>query len=383
MEYVDRRCEQRLQDDLSADNPCEPRGVLTSRVGFELELLAPPGSSRRELALALAERFGGMARPTFHADAEPSKVPGMDLFHHLTPAFEVLDSYGELRCTLVDDVTLVTDLDAHAPAEPGWYRIVSDDARILRLVARHCDPGAPLDRCLQPIADLFGVHIEHKDEFVRVNDDHGATIAIGAPLPGERHRTCEIVTPPFQTQHAARLEELLGPARKLGFTIPTEAAAHVHFDAPPLRDPTGLRNLVRLVFPRHAQLRWMVQTNPRCHGLGSLPASLVEVVEDQAFLDASWDQAQRLLGRLNLSKYADLNLRNLVQPPPGKDTIEWRILPGALHAEPVIEGARLFEAILRRAQTGAAPDRLNAPVPPGPEGVRAFLAEIGLADSWA
>jgi hypothetical protein len=38
---------------------------------------------------------------------EPSLVPGLGRFLHLTQGFEVRRGDGELLCTLVDDVTLL------------------------------------------------------------------------------------------------------------------------------------------------------------------------------------------------------------------------------------------------------------------------------------
>jgi hypothetical protein len=352
--------------------------LLNARIGFELELLAPRGSSRRQLAFAIAEALAGSVRNSFHLDAEPSKAEGIDVFHHLTPAFAVSDSQDRLRCTIVDDITIVAELDADAAGEAGWYRIVCDDRRILRLVARHCDPGAPIELCLLPLAELFGARPERVGDYFRVNDDSGATIAIAAPLPGERHRPSEVVTPPIDRDHAEVLESLLAPARSLDFVAPTESAVHLHFDAEPLRQPAVLRNLVRLVLPRQELLRSMVDTNPHCRGLGEWPQGLGELVEQPEFLDHGWAHARRLLQSLNLSKYSDLNLKNLIDATPGKDTVEWRILPGTVDVEPVIAGAILFEAILDRARIDPPPRLNEFPVSPGLDAADALLAEVGL-----
>jgi hypothetical protein len=39
-----------------------------------------------------------------------------------------------------------------------------------------------------------------------------------------------LVAPPLTADHGAALEEPLGPARALGFTVPIEAAVHLHLD---------------------------------------------------------------------------------------------------------------------------------------------------------
>lgn len=347
-------------------------------LGVELELLAPPGSSRLELARALAGPAGTVVRG-FHADAEPSAAPGVGVFHHLTPSFTVFDVDGRRRCSLVDDITLQDDLDREAPSEPGWYRILSDDRRLLRLVARRCDPEAPQAEVLAPIAELFGTEVVHRGGFAIVEDEAGATIALAAGLPGERHRPCEIVTPPIVHDHATVLSSLLAPARALGFTVPAEAAVHLHAHADLVRSPRILRNLVRLVVPHAELFRWMVGTNPRCRRLGPLPDALIDLVEDPAFVESTWEGVRPRLAEIGLSKYVDLNLANAVDPPPGKDTVEWRILPGTLEVEPVLAAAELFQAILRRAADPEAPPRRFDVVPADLAGIEALLEEVGLS----
>jgi hypothetical protein len=57
---------------------------LESRVGFEIELLALRGATRADLSHAVAAAVGGEVTLAFHRDSEPSAVPGMGPFHHLT-----------------------------------------------------------------------------------------------------------------------------------------------------------------------------------------------------------------------------------------------------------------------------------------------------------
>ncbi|NKY40400.1 hypothetical protein HGA02_12920, partial [Cellulomonas septica] len=122
-----------------------PVPALSSRIGFEVELLAPVGSDRLVLAERLAaDRRGDVVR-SFHTDSEPSPVAGVDTFRHLTPAFDVRDAAGAPVARLVDDVTIRADLDGTGSrGHRGWYRVLSDDGRLLRLVERHADPSAPL-----------------------------------------------------------------------------------------------------------------------------------------------------------------------------------------------------------------------------------------------
>ena len=64
------------------------------RLGLEIELLAPPGKSRQDLALAIAAAYGGSVVRFFHPQSEPSLVPGTPVFHNLTLGFKVLNADG-------------------------------------------------------------------------------------------------------------------------------------------------------------------------------------------------------------------------------------------------------------------------------------------------
>ena len=336
---------------------------LTRRIGFELELLAPPGLSRADLAAEVARRHGGRVRRFWHADSEPSLVPGMDHFIHLTPGFEVLDAAGGPLCRLVDDITLRQDLDPGRPARPGWYRLLGDEPRLVRLVHRHADPDATIDEVLEPVAAIFGVDVAEGDGIHRVDDDSGATVVMAAPIIGERERACEVITPPLTHDHGDRLEQLLGPARDLGFTVPAEAAVHLHVDAGPLRQVGTFANLVRLFAHWREQLREAFGTNPLCRRLGPPPQAVLDLVAGP--LPARWADLTSAIGALGpteagLTKYQDVNLTSLVTPLPGKDTVEIRCLPGMTDSTEVLRAALLVERLLDRCQD-------PRPIPP-PDG---------------
>jgi hypothetical protein len=328
----------------------DPSGAeLSERIGFEIELLAPAGSSREVLAQELARRHGGGVRRFFHTDSEPSLVPGITSFLHLTHGFAVSDADGAPLCHLVDDITIRQDLDPRTPALPGWFRIVSDEPRLLRLVERHADPDVPLTTVLDPVARLFGVTPQTHEHMVKVEDAEGAPIALAAPLPGERHRPCEVITPPIAGDHRSRLDQLLSVARELGFTVPAEAAVHLHLDAAPLRQVTTLANLVRLFSAWREPLRDALATNPRCRRLAPLPAALVELVADPP--SAEWSEMARAAAGTGVTKYADVNLTRLVTAPRAeKDTVEIRCLPGSIDTEAIVAQAALVERLVHRCR---------------------------------
>lgn len=336
--------------DAGTDGPPRPW-----QAGFELELLAPPGSSRAALAAALAARIGGRVRRVFHEESEPSKVEGTPIFRTLTLGFDVVTGAGAPFVRCVDDLTLRADLDAKATPRAGWYRIVSDDARLLHLVEGHCDPELALEEVLRPLARLFGTRPEGSSAgMIRVRDRLGNPVALGAPLPGERERPCEVVTRPLTGDRAQTLALVVDVAVALGFTIPREAALHVHFDGAALRDARVFRRLVE-VFGRYgADLRAHVRTNPACRRLGAWPEALARVVRAPDFAALAWPAAQARLRPLGLTKYCDFNLRNLIHDHPDKPTFEVRIFPAALSAPALLASAALIEALLRWCVATAA-----------------------------
>jgi len=368
--------------------------ALHSRIGFEIELLAPPGASRRTLADRVALEQDGRVVRTFHTDSEASLVPGMGHFWHLTPGYEVRASSGSLVASLVDDVTLVDDLRrdheegpraSPAAASPARgdevdehsYRVLSDDARLLRLVAGRTDPDTPFRRVLDDVAPLFDSRVETVGAVRRLRDRAGASIALAAPLAPGRERPCEIVTPPLETDHETALEALLRPARELGFTVPVESAVHLHLDAGPYRSVTAFSNLVRLFGHWRTALREALGTNPSCTRLQPLPRPLLELVEqpDHGGADqtASWARLQGAAAATGLSKYFDVNLTALLTDRPARDTVEVRILPGTLLAAEITSRASLVEALLARC---LEPEPVPRPATDDPAGAVTELHDL-------
>ena len=347
--------------------------TLTLRIGFEVELLAPAGSDRQVLADALAARRGGRVRRSFHTDSEPSAVPGVGVFRHLSPAFDVVDGAGAQVARLVDDITIVSDLAGTTtrPGHRGWYRVLCDEPRLLRLIERSADPDATLPDVLAPVAELFGTRVELMRGAARVNDTTGATIAVVMALPAGRERPCEVVTPPIAEDHGKVLDELLGPARDLGFTVPAEAAVHLHLDGAPFRRTAAFANLVRLFGHWREPLWEALGTNEACRRLAPLPAELLQLVERDG---QSWNELSAAVREIGLTKYADVNLTQLVAPRPVRDTVEVRILPGALEASDIVERAALVERLVLRCLDDAPVPRPDGRAAHDPAGALLELA---------
>lgn len=320
------------------------------RIGIEIELLAPVGKSRLDLAQAIATLYNGTVRRIFYPQSEPSKVPGTPIFHNLTLGYEVLDADHNCIAKCVDDLTLQADLVRNTPPKPDWYRIISDDERLLRLIQRQADPQQSLSQVMQPIGRLFGTTPDQgPGGMIGVNDMAGASVAIAAPLPGERERPCELITAPLETDHQEQLENLLGLARDLGFTAPVEGATHLHFDATPLQSASAISTLIQLLWKYGDVLKSLMGTNPNCRRLGQWPEELLTTVTQPGFRNLDWPEAQRQLKQVDLTKYCDFNIVNCIHEIPDKNTIEVRILPVWLESQPIMDAVALFVAVLKRA----------------------------------
>ncbi|MBF2016138.1 MAG: amidoligase family protein [Rivularia sp. T60_A2020_040] len=353
---------------------------LNWKIGCEIELLAPKGLSRKDLAYSIAQANNGTVRRIFYPQSEPSLVPGKPLFHNLTLGFEVIDQQGSLIAKCVDDLTLQDDLNKSQPPKPGWYRIVSDDTRILELITHQANPEKSQTEVLKPIADLFGTCAEESPEgMVRVADNTGLPIAIAAPLPGERERPCELISAPIDTNHAEKLEVLLKTARLLGFTAPVEGATHIHFDAKPLCSANVFANLVNVFHAHGENLKRLVGSNPKCRRLGKWDVNLLKLINESDFRELPWEQAKARVAKLELTKYCDFNLKNLIHPIPDKLTFEARIFPVWLDSQPIVEAAALCEAILRYAMSEPQISPI-APLEWKLESVRDFLQLLPMSE---
>lgn len=300
-------------------------------VGIEIELLAPSGMDRRVLAQALAAGVDGSVLPYFELGAEPSAHSEVDIFFNLTPAFAVTSNSGRPVATLVDDPTIIADLNCSAPPKPGWHRVVSDDRRLLRLLERHLDPMDPAGPSLEALCQFLGLDVDERDGVHRLTDSDGASLALVTRLPGERERPTEVVSPPLT---AATVRDwlllVLETAVDLGFTAPVEGAVHLHFDARPFDDSHAFRRLAHWYWSRQHLLRDVVGTNLGCRMLAPWPQGVLDAVSSSEYLSNPWSEVKRYLARLFGHNYFDINVMNLLRGDEKKLTIEMRFFPVSL-----------------------------------------------------
>ncbi len=350
--------------------------TLQGKVGVEIELMAPRGASRQTLAEAIAQAHGGSVSRMFYPQSEPSQIQGTPVLENLTLGFEVRGAQQQVLAWCVDDLTLQADCDRTQPPQPGWYRIVGDDIRLMQIVSRLTNANLPLAEVLQPVAKTLGLELQRGPAgMVKLSDELGPPIAIATGLPGERHRPCELITPPLTDAQLPQLGAYLQAARQLGFYAPVEGATHLHFDAAPLCSAPVLHNLVNLFWAYGPTLKSLVGSNPHCQRLGLWPLELLTLVNEPDWVTLAWAEAVEQLKAIALTKYCDFNLKNIVYAPPHKHTFEVRILPAYLDLPPLMAAMELMGALIDRA-INSAPVQPHVPWPLGREGIEALHQDL-------
>ena len=301
------------------------------RVGLEVELLAPPGKTRFDLARALAKQAGGALRLAFKYHGQGTLPDGRPDCQ-LSPAAKVMVR-GKWFASVVDDPTIVDDL---APDAESTRIARTDDVRIAAWIERNC-PGE-----FGPLKKTFAA-TEEEDGFV---DPWGLPLVRWHQVSSERERVCEVVLRPLNKKELApTLRRVLKLARSLGFTVPAEAAIHAHFDAAPFRSTALLRKLVLSWTKERTRMLSWLEPNPRCRKLGPFPPDVVRVAQT-ATDDLPFETlaAGLLLGGLH--RAVDLNLLGLVERYPKQPTIELRCLPGSLDPEATLARLSFAESFL-------------------------------------
>lgn len=326
------------------------------RTGFELELLAPAGSERRNLADALAAELGSGARVEYglkyHSDAvHASRRPVC----HLTPAYRIRTSDGRVLATIVDDNTINKDLLTSAPERPDLFRFVVDDLRLAIWLERHSWTNEwTIDAILGQLCDTFdgkllpaGVQPAQHPEHRVVIDPVGHALGVVALYGGERERVSEIVTAPLWThEREPILELLLGTAAQLGFVCPHEAALHLHMDRDPWMNTRSLRRLILGFSEARTKIIETLSPNPACTKLGPFSERVVGAAASVDEASTSFDAFRKMLRAAGATKYADINILGIINEPPLHPTLEVRCLPMSLDAARVESLTREVERLL-------------------------------------
>lgn len=291
-------------------------------IGLELELLAPEGKTRFDLARALTREVGGALRLSwkYHGRGHlPDGRPDCEL----TPAARVMVK-GKWFASLVDDPTIVDDLDGTRTERLRVLR--TDDVRLAAWIERRC--GHTLSELVK--------------SFDAREDEHGFVDPWGLPLvrwdeaDAQRARVCEVVLRPLSKKELGpTLRRVMKLAASRGFTVPSEAAVHAHFDAAPFRSTALLRRLVLGFTEQRERLLRVFEPNPKCRKLGPFPRDVVRVARE-ATDDLEFETVAAAMLLAGLKREADLNLLGLVERFPKQPTLELRCLPGSLEPEPTL-----------------------------------------------
>lgn len=319
-----------------------PRGggppAALARVGLELELLAPRGLARAQVARALADRFQGRVEHGFKYHSEGRLPDGRPLCQ-LTHASRVRVGRRVLL-TLVDDPTVRRGL----PRSPAPRDLpATDDVRLALLAERHCwGADASLASRLRPLARLFGGTVDARG----VQDPYGHPLVVLLRAPASHQRVCEVVTRPLRTraERARVVAGVLEVARRLRLRVPAEAALHAHYDAAPWRSTERLGRLVVAATDDRAAWQAALQPNPRCRKLGPFPPEVVRVARARRGVPfPTFAAALHLAGA---RKEGDLNVLGVIEPRPRQHTLEVRCLPMTLDAGALLARLEAAEALL-------------------------------------
>lgn len=323
-----------------------------SKTGFELELLAPRGKSRRDLAIALAKATGGEVRQGFKYQSEGPHRDGRPICD-LTPAWRI-EHDGDVLFTLVDDVTVRDGLDADADTPEGLFRLVLDDLRFALWAEPRCwaEDGAAPEVQLAPLLETFearigargrdGAKVEHH-RVVATRWDHA--LCVLAAYEGERERVCEVVTRPLgRDEREDVIARILDCALAAGFVPPAEAALHVHLDNAPWMSSERLCQLIADSAAARSMLYEILKPNPRCRRLAAFAPDMVRLARTRAALP--FDELRKLLLDAGATKYVDINVLGVLKERPRHPTVEVRCLPMSLDVAEMFSNVAAVEDFL-------------------------------------
>ena len=310
--------------------------------GFEIELLAPRGRSRDDLAARVA---GG--QPLLHGFKLLTLT--FDDFGEPIGSCELIPAVFLPGLAFVDDFSIHADLEKLArPVAQAW-RLVFDDARLGALCERRLRGESP-DELLGQLLDLFGARLGHPEGdyqgLCTVDDSYGRLVAVVAPYGEERERVTEVVTRPLQHgERRAVLGSVLEAARELGFGAPAEGSVHIHYDADPWRSSQRLCRLILAWNESREGLLAELLPNPRTpQWRGAFPEAVISVARQGSELP--FPTLCQQLARAGLRKPCDLNLLGVIRPVHRQPTLEVRVFPVDLDVDRLLQRAERIESFL-------------------------------------
>lgn len=331
-------------------SPPRPFGP-TSLTGVEVELVAPPGGSRAELARALCAHFRGAHVEYGYKFIDGGPVPDGRPYCEVTPACRVVDASG-VQVTLVDDLSITEEVAAQSRVVD--HRLVMDDYRLAAWVERNgWSRDAREARRLGPLRECFEARLHRPGEGCfepqhrLLTDPQGHRLAVLAPYEAGRLRVAELVTRPLRrAERRPFLDRVLSTARALGFVVPSEGGVHVHFDRAPWRDGGRLAQLISDYARERPRLLRALAPNPRSRKFrGPFPRSLVRSAR-RVPPGATFDEAREHLNGRDIAKLRDFNLVWVFERWPRLPTLEFRALRPSMDAEAILGQVEVVEAFL-------------------------------------
>ncbi|MBI5510562.1 MAG: hypothetical protein HY903_17535 [Deltaproteobacteria bacterium] len=305
--------------------------------GLELELLAPPGWTRLEVAADVGVRLGLRVESFVTMSKVP--VPLADL-GALDP------KAGAAAATaLLADVARHHGAAVHALAEDGRHfylahrgaRLMGTDGLPLLLFVHDnsIDGGERVTEVVtRPFAGLEPVRLDPATPSRQPAPQRGGGAA--SARSGRKGAG--------QSAHGqigprgvfAAIEAVVSIP---GVSLPPRAALHVHVDGRGFCDPTRLARLVALFSLWEPVLRRWLRTPSDLLAAKALPTELAPRLHQLAVAGAPWSAAQQALRELLAGRGHALNLYNLAVDEPGKRTVEFKLAAPSLSL-PFIEAVR-------------------------------------------
>ncbi len=321
------------------------------KAGYELELLAPIGSTRYSIAYHFSQKYNLNLKTCFHRESEiwPGSNNGI-AYYCLTKGFELWNNQS-WQFRFINDMTIRHSLDASVPESNEWYHILTDDIRFIDLIQNQCDSSSATSEILKPISKLYKVEQQIKDRIYSVVGKKSKLICGAHSQMADRNRICEIVTAPITENHQQRLEEIIDLANSMGCIVPQEGAFHIHFDGTDFANSKTLLRMIRYFYVWTDVLKAMIPPNPYCTRLGEYSKAILDYAFDLANETKPFSDVVSELKMLAPTKYCDFNFNNILIGDPDKFTVEVRVIPMLLDSAALVAANDLYMSFLEFIKT--------------------------------